>query len=744
MKNLEGMFDFTKEALFIGESFFRNLRNEGERQNIVPSTLQEICDSLEEHLGFALHQELDKRRLTVVDAQVMAELIVSLGTPEELLEGLPTVDSVQSETAKNMPLVEFKKDEKRETNKEEKKEIPPDFRARFRRKPLCRSTKNRWLFGVCGGFAEFFGVPPILIRVLFIFPPFLLPLFFFVYLPLSYLLPTDKGPDKTAHTQKAEGCLLGTVRFVFSILMSLFVFFPLTLASLLMIWVGCLKILSEIGWNIGFMNDSWFYWIMNFPGFVAGGVNVIIGLCFCVVFIHLMIATFFGRALLTINTRKILLSLGILGLVFQGSLLAISKTQTSAKADDLHCFSFPCDQIQEIVFQGKEQNPPLYNRHIEIVGMPGIATVSIEIVREARGRNFADAEEAVHSINADPVLESGKLVLPVALDPSSWWFYRYPELQISIKVPLEQALTLSTEGNFRHGKIFLRKLHGSINLNVETLDMELDEINCPQLKLANKVGSVLLGNIETNILEFSSSVGSIDIRNLKCATCTLETDVGHVELLKVIADSLEARTRVGAINIDGFLGKTLRAKSDVGSVQVKTYEWAPEVEYFLESNIGSVNIRVPENPVPALFLNSQIGKIRNDFDESIPASGAPRIKIETHIGGIRVNSGNKFDKLSRSSKWETTNRFGNSWNYSFGSKSRKTKTFSSNGMPVLPEMPQVPKIPGQQNAVSSFSAPQLPPLPAEAPPKFSKNASEPSSLIGWDLFEKVIQILVKL
>ena len=35
-------------------------------------------------------------------------------------------------------------------------------------KKLCRSTKDRWLAGICGGIAEYFALDPTIIRVLFV------------------------------------------------------------------------------------------------------------------------------------------------------------------------------------------------------------------------------------------------------------------------------------------------------------------------------------------------------------------------------------------------------------------------------------------------------------------------------------------------------------------------------------------------------------------------------------------------
>jgi phage shock protein C len=52
-----------------------------------------------------------------------------------------------------------------------------------------KSSKGKVLFGVCAGIAKFFGINPLIIRVLFIFIPGSL----VVYILLAALLKTDSS-----------------------------------------------------------------------------------------------------------------------------------------------------------------------------------------------------------------------------------------------------------------------------------------------------------------------------------------------------------------------------------------------------------------------------------------------------------------------------------------------------------------------------------------------------------------------
>ncbi|WP_425445447.1 PspC domain-containing protein [Virgibacillus ndiopensis] len=52
---------------------------------------------------------------------------------------------------------------------------------------LMKSSTDKALFGVCAGFAEFFRIEPIIVRLIFIF----LPVSIFAYLILAALLPKN-------------------------------------------------------------------------------------------------------------------------------------------------------------------------------------------------------------------------------------------------------------------------------------------------------------------------------------------------------------------------------------------------------------------------------------------------------------------------------------------------------------------------------------------------------------------------
>jgi phage shock protein C len=59
-------------------------------------------------------------------------------------------------------------------------------------KKLYRSRTNRWIFGVCGGLAEFFGIDPIVVRLVFIIGALLgFGSFILIYIVMFFVVPEE-------------------------------------------------------------------------------------------------------------------------------------------------------------------------------------------------------------------------------------------------------------------------------------------------------------------------------------------------------------------------------------------------------------------------------------------------------------------------------------------------------------------------------------------------------------------------
>src|SRR5688572_8419062 len=71
----------------------------------------------------------------------------------------------------------------------------PPGQTQTPRRPLWRSTTDRWVTGVAGGLAEYFGVDPLIVRILFVGLSFIGGLGIVLYLAAWALIP-EEGSDR--------------------------------------------------------------------------------------------------------------------------------------------------------------------------------------------------------------------------------------------------------------------------------------------------------------------------------------------------------------------------------------------------------------------------------------------------------------------------------------------------------------------------------------------------------------------
>src|SRR3972149_1129437 len=72
-------------------------------------------------------------------------------------------------------------------------------------KRLYRSTTDRKIWGVCGGLGEYFGIDPVLMRVVFVVLAFATGLGILLYIILALVTPTGTPPPKPTGTSSGSG-----------------------------------------------------------------------------------------------------------------------------------------------------------------------------------------------------------------------------------------------------------------------------------------------------------------------------------------------------------------------------------------------------------------------------------------------------------------------------------------------------------------------------------------------------------
>lgn len=632
MKHLHVTVEMTAEAHAAAESFFTFLRLGAEKRSIPVSATDELCDSLEEHLGFALRSELDSRHVVRCDAQLMMEHILALGTTEELLDELSrsTVGNPGDTAAPAAPAAEPAFIAGQTDRGERGETESPSWRTKFWRKPLCRSSRDRWLFGVCGGFAEFFGVSSLLLRILFVFSG----IGIVAYLLLALMLPLDEEliPGQPA---RASGCLVSTMGFTFKLAMLCLVYLPVAILAGALGLAGASKVLFELGICGMPSGDPWSFFVIGLPGILSGMCNLVIGLAFLGVTIHFAVATFTSYALFGMNTRKLLVIGSIIAIALQGGLWGLSRHLNTSQAKDRRVHSFPVSAVKDINIETENPSFAFHDLNIEVAGQTDTATVTVEIVREASGRSVGHAGEALSEIAAQALMRDGRLSITAGLPNPRWWFYHYPELSIVIQVPATFPVTLRSQGKTGNGTLKMHDLSGPVSVDAETLDVELDRLAAPKLAVRARLGSLEGRSLDIATCSLRTNLGSIELERLSCGNASLETDLGSLEL-KEASGRLRLSSRLGSIELEGYAGSRLEAKTDSGSIDISIFHMAPNGEARFETQMGSIDLRLPAELRPDLKLETRMGHIRNEYSTCSPAPDGPRITAVTSMGSIDV------------------------------------------------------------------------------------------------------------
>ena len=74
----------------------------------------------------------------------------------------------------------------------------------MKNKILYKSSKNKMIFGVCGGIAEYFNVDPSLIRILWVLFGFLGGSGILAYIVVAIILPDDNKIENNKSDEKSD------------------------------------------------------------------------------------------------------------------------------------------------------------------------------------------------------------------------------------------------------------------------------------------------------------------------------------------------------------------------------------------------------------------------------------------------------------------------------------------------------------------------------------------------------------
>lgn len=626
MKNTLNSFEMTPEAKRALSDFFAQLRLRADKCAIATDVCEDLVASLDEHISCALRDCCDRRRVEVVDAQSMLEVLLALGTPDELVEALDTPKSSAAiAPAENV-------DSNDSTGK-----IPHHDYAFPRYRVLKRSSKDRWLMGVCGGFAEYWGVSSLLLRILMLFSG----IGVFAYIIIGLLMPPDDYPERAAPAQASSvfSTIQTALKGIFVIFMFVVLYMPMSAALLSVAFAGFCKILSGLGIAGWQSNDLWFYFATGIPGYLVGLSALLTGLGFFALLTQYFATTFFNRSLLNINTRRLATGLAVTGLIVLAGFWLATNSLRDHLVSDSHTHTFAASSVRAINLSFPGSQMPFYRKAVQLVGEAGIDDIKIEVTRRVGGRNENQANANLESLSyLCEISDDGKLKLGGDIDKPAWSLYPFPDISFLIRVPEQQLLKI--ECDQRSGvncDLDISGVSGPINADLQSGKVRLDSISSPEISVKTQVGDIDARKISAGSFAVSSNVGKIRCDGVNATNARIKSDVGAIRVENFTGEELNISSEVGTIRLEKFSAQKTSVETRTGSINLKADSLKPMSVVNLKSDVGSVKADLPADSNPVFTTRSGIGRIQNAFKSAATASDSPQINIITNVGSIRVN-----------------------------------------------------------------------------------------------------------
>lgn len=637
MKNTMKSFEMTREAQKALGDFFEQLSSQADKKSVNSDIYEDLVSSLDEHISCAIRQSCDRRHVEMVDAQIMLEVLLAVGTPNELIEALDSQPAVSNNSG-----------EESGAETAASKTIRHGYAFPCYR-VLKRSSKDRWLMGVCGGFAEYWCVSSMLLRFLMVFSGIGL----FAYIIIGLIMPPDDYPEKSApiHTSAIFRTLQNILKVIFVVFMLVVLYLPLSAALLGVAAAGFFKILSEIGIAGWQSNDLWFYFVTGIPGYLAGLAGLVAGLGFFALLTQYFASTFFNKSLLNINTRKLATSIAVTGLIVLSAFwIATSSLKEHATSDNLfHSFVASDVHAIDLAFPGGQM--PFYRKSVKLVGDAEAKEIKVEIVRKVGGRNESQANANLQSLGYFCELSAdGKLKLGGNIRKPAWNLYPFPEITFLLKVPEQQLLKIACEqGSGASCDVDIAKISGPVSIDLQTGKIRLDSLSSPEISVKSQVGDMDLQKIRAENLAVISNVGKIKFSEVFATKAQVKTNVGTIRIEDFAGGELGVSSEVGSVWLQNFSAAKVNVETQTGSIDLRADSLKAGSELNVTSEVGAIRAYLPESCNPSLSVESQIGRVQNAFKSVIADANSPKVQVKTNIGNIRIvkTAGNKASPVER-------------------------------------------------------------------------------------------------
>jgi DUF4097 and DUF4098 domain-containing protein YvlB len=222
----------------------------------------------------------------------------------------------------------------------------------------------------------------------------------------------------------------------------------------------------------------------------------------------------------------------------------------------------------------------------------GGSEATIEIVKTARGRDAADAKEALQLVQVEVSERAGRAEVKTRYPGSEGFRRGRRNLNVSVDYTVTAPAGTRVTAESISGNVKIADIKGDLNASTVSGDVRITG--------AGRIGSVksISGSVEVTeaqtdgTLESASVSGDVILRRVKARRIDAGSVSGNVKLEDVQCDRVEAHSTSGNISFSGALARNGR--------------------YELNAFSGEIRVVVPANSGFELDANSFSGEVRTE------------------------------------------------------------------------------------------------------------------------------------
>ena len=616
MRNLKDFYAFTNEAQKALENFYTSIRKEG--KNNPPEDIEELLESLNEHIEISIREKLRFSNNQRIDAQMMLEILYSLGDPGDIVSELNYGAGSKTENAAN------------EKFNIKYKYIPVQ-------KVLCRSSRDRWVFGVCGGFAEYFGVSSLLLRFLFVFTG----VGILFYILLGLLIP-DENQVKNGGTSSGANLIISIVRGGFLFFMCL-IYIPLLLAF----FTAALTSFTNLIGLHTFLPPP----ILGAtPGFLISGMGFVLSFSLLMLLLNLIMQLHFNGGFLKLGSRNVYAFAAVISLIGISLVFANFKNHNKILGESYERFDFKSSKPSiTMVFSEKQSYIPVIEKSIEVVGTNDTDSISIDVVKAAYGPNEDTAREYSKDLSVKiEMAPEDKMLFVISSKDASRSYYNFPKLKFIIKIPEKLACKIEADdftNNYKWGwfaihdesDVSVSKINATTEVTVENMNMKAENIESEKLSLVGGNGNVAVDNIKVSDFTVRVSNGNVRAEKVESKKSSIKTSAGNIKAVSINADFLKCISAVGNISLDkAAINNESDIASDAGNIKINYRELKPKSSHKISSDVGNIKLVIPEGNSPKVVTSNSVGNTKNEFENAKSSENSPVLNVKTSVGNIRI------------------------------------------------------------------------------------------------------------